>query len=181
MARSIRSSASSSSPYPLLISQVVVPQRSISRRRGSACAHEVVFRGLARGADGADDAAARRGDVGVRGARQAAMELVAPVAREHGVRVRVHEARDDRALLRVYLHGTRFHQHGGAGLRRGAGEDDAPAVRRDGCVLHGRHTLLERTGERRPARRGDQQASTGHDEVGGNAVGHWWSADGMRR
>ena len=50
-----------------------------------------------------EDAAASLVDLEVRRAPRAHLELVLPRAEEHGVRVRVDEARDDRALARVEL------------------------------------------------------------------------------
>ena len=54
----------------------------------------------ARGDDGAEDAAAFGGDLGVGRAGQPPAQLLAPVAGEHDVRVRIDEAGHDGAAVR---------------------------------------------------------------------------------
>ena len=83
-----------------------VPALGLARRRAAA-EHlvqpgpggrgQAVLGGLARGAHRGEDAAALGGDLGVGGAGKAAAELLPPVAAEHDVGVRVHEARHHRA------------------------------------------------------------------------------------
>ena len=101
MTRSIFSSASGCRPYPLLASarRRAAAQHLVEpRARGRG---QVVLGGLARGAHGGEDAAALGGDLGVGGAGEAAAELLAPIAAEHDVRVRIDEARHDRAARGV--------------------------------------------------------------------------------
>ena len=74
---------------------------SISSSRRACGVGEVVFGGRARGAHGAEDAAAFGGDFGVGGPGQAAAQFVAPVAGKHDVRVRIDEAGDDGATVGV--------------------------------------------------------------------------------
>jgi hypothetical protein len=61
-------------------------------RRGD----QLRLRSLPGRADGRQDAAALRGDLGVSGAAEPAPQLLAAIAREHGVRVTVDEAGDGR-------------------------------------------------------------------------------------
>ena len=81
------------------------------RRRGAVGEHlrqplapefdEIVFARLARRGDGLDDAAAGRGDVGIGVAGQAATKLVAAIAGEDKMCVRIDEAGDDGAAFTV--------------------------------------------------------------------------------
>src|SRR6202008_3815813 len=67
---------------------------------------ELLFRGRARRADRADDAAAIGGYRGGRFARQAALQLRAPVSRVDDMRVRIDEAGNDAAAARVDARGA---------------------------------------------------------------------------
>jgi hypothetical protein len=91
-------------------------------RRGE----QLLFAGGARPPHGRADAAARRGDLLVAHARGALLELVGAVAREDGVRVRVHEARRQDAPARVEDLAVRARQR--LDLFAAAGPLDQPAA-----------------------------------------------------
>ena len=78
-----------------------MPQRSISSSRSRVGRGELRFGRRARGDDGAEDAAAFGGDLGVARAGQAPAQLLAPIAGKHDVRMRIHEAGDDGAAVGV--------------------------------------------------------------------------------
>ena len=74
-----------------------MPQRSISSRRRARVGRQLLVRRRARRRDGADDAAAGGGDLGVGRAGEPPAQLVAPIAGEDHVRVRIDEAGNDRS------------------------------------------------------------------------------------
>ena len=78
-----------------------MPQRSISSSRRACRRGELRFGRRARGDDGAEDAAAFGGDLGVARAGQAPAELLATIAGKHDVRVRIDEAGNDGAAVGV--------------------------------------------------------------------------------
>ena len=84
-----------------MASAVVVPNDSISASRWRAPGDQFVFARQPRRIDGLDDAAARRGDLGIARAGEASPELVAAIAGKDQMRMWIDEAGHDGAAVRV--------------------------------------------------------------------------------
>ena len=125
--------------------------------------HQRLQRCRARVGDGADDAAAGRHDLHVGGAADTHLELRRPVAGPRQMRVRVHEAGNDRTPTGIQRR-VRLHRRAQIG---------APAHRQHAAVCHSQRGILDdaKLAHRRPAprsgrsRQGDQLTDVVDEKV----------------
>src|SRR4029078_2186742 len=119
---------------------------------------------LTGGRDGRDDAATGSGDFGVRGAGETAPQLVAAIAGEDRVRVRVDEPGDDRQRAAVDgLRGRCISDVRGE-IRVAAGKDDPAVVARHRTVGNDGDVALARTGPGRTAGAGNQLPDVSNEQ-----------------
>jgi hypothetical protein len=134
-----------------------------------AQAHQRVLAGGARGGDGARDAAAGRGDLQIRGAPQAHLELVHSRSSVYQVGVRVDESGHHHAAPPVDHHRAVRRAHLIADLRGRAHGDDLP-VRGGHRPIPDHADLAERRPRARPVgrpREGQELRGVLNQEVGG--------------
>ena len=172
IARNIPISLSVVRPYPLLTSAVVVPARSISARRGRAASTRLADAGRTRCLDRLQDAASLGGYLRVGRTGQPAAQLVAPIAREHCVRVGVDEPGQNRAACRVEdQRAWGLLDKPVADLRR-ADKQQASLTRRQRPVVDRGHLRHVGADARRRTGTGQQRLRVAKDEVGDHLVEH---------
>ena len=151
----------------------------------AACGgHERILRGGPCRSHGRDDAAAGGGDLRIRGTGQPAGELAAAIAGECGMRVGVHEARQDGVLaLKVDCHGAGQKRQAIEQRPGGACVDEPSAARGERAIRDGAGIALCRAAPGRRAGAGEELAGVQEDEVRFEAHGsgeHGWSSRSRR-